>query len=210
MSHEFDYDEYETLASDKIKEVLAGISQFENTAELEDALLEIQRAEDAIAHVRAIKQRRAAFYDAEIKENQQKIDTLRDAVLDCMDRRGKKSLKFPGLGNANIRNIKGKWNVADEEALVEHLESLNMADEAGVEQTVKINKTKLNKVLNELDQNNNLGDFVEREEDKQSLTVKFEPKEGEAPEPVAKATKKVKTVKKEAETTSNEFDKLEI
>jgi len=210
MSHEFDYDEYETLANDKIKEVLAGISQFENTAELEDALLEIQRAEDAISHVRAIKQRRAAFYDAEIKENQQKIDTLRDAVLDCMDRRGKKSLKFPGLGNANIRNIKGKWNVADEEALVEHLKSLNMADEAGVEQTVKINKTKLNKVLNELDQNNNLGDFVEREEDKQSLTVKFESKEEEAPAKTAKTTKKVKTVKKEVEEPSNEFDKLEI
>ena len=67
----------------------------------------------------------------------------------------------------------------------------------------------MNKVLNELDQNNNLGDFVEREEDKQSLTVKFESKE-EAPAKEDKATKKVKTVKKQAEAPSNEFDKLEI
>ena len=51
MSHEFDYDEYETLASDKIKEVLAGISQFENTAELEDALLEAKRAAGGAAKV---------------------------------------------------------------------------------------------------------------------------------------------------------------
>ena len=199
------FDEFEAVASERIREVLNG-GDFQDVSELEDALIEIRTTQEEIDHVKALKKRRAAVYDEQIKAAEAKETILREAIERCMKTSKKKTLKYPGVGSVSRRNVKGKWVIEDEDALVKHCEDLGIGDDA-YEETIKINKTKMNKVLDELDKNSNLPDGVKREDDRESLTVSVEKPKVEEESPAPTAEPKAVFGSGVAE---EELDKLEI
>lgn len=182
------FDEFETVGSERIQEVLNG-GDFESLSEIEDALIEIRKHQDEIELAKSLKRRRAAFYDQQIKSAEAKEEMLRAAAERCLKKFNEKTVKYPGVGSVSRRNVKGKWNIEDESSLAEHCSKLGIGDDA-YEQVWKINKTKMNKVLEELDKNSNLPEGVKREEDRTSLSVSVErEKVEEAPTQSASVTK---------------------
>lgn len=166
------YEEFEAVSSEKIKEVLQG-GDFSDISELEDALIEIRNAQEEVEHVKALKKRREEHYNAQIKKMEERERILREAVGRCMSSVDKKTLKYPGVGSISRKTVKGKWNIKDEQALVAHCERLGIGSDA-YEEVVKINKTKMNKVLDDLEKNSNVPECAEREDDKESLSVTIE------------------------------------
>ena len=200
------FDEFEAIGSEKIREVLRG-GEFSDPSELEDALIEIRNAQQEIEHVKALKKRRAAHYDAQIKEMEQREVTLREAIEKCMTSAGKKTLKYPGVGNLSRRTVKGKWEIEDENALIEHCEELGIGDDA-YEQVYKINKTKMNKVLDELEKNNNVPKGVTKGDDRESLTVTIEKdKDGQ---PAAKKESNVEPKAVFSGSKDEDYDGIDI
>lgn len=167
-----EFEEFEPVGSERIQEVLRG-GDFENLSEIEDALIEIRKHQDTIEFVKSLKRRRASFYDQQIKSAESKEEILRAAAERCLKAFGKKTLKYPGVGSVGTRNVKGKWTIEDDSVLAEHCSNLGIGDDA-CEQVWKINKTKMNKILDELDKNNNLPEGVERGADRTSLSVSIE------------------------------------
>ena len=165
--------DFEVIHRSRLDEILAGDAEFEDASELEDALIALEKAKSEIEHFKNLKKRRAAFYDSAIKESDEKYESIREAIQKYMKKSNKKTLKFPGVGTASVRTLKGKWEIEDEDKMLEHLESLDMTDGL-VKMERKIDKKQLNKVLEELDTNNNLGKAVKRGEGSCSLTVKFD------------------------------------
>jgi len=189
--------DFEVIHRSRLDEILAGNAEFEDASELEDALIALDKAKNEIEHFKNLKKRRAAFYDSAIKESDEKHESIRTAVQEYMKKSNNKTLKFPGVGTASVRTLKGKWEIEDEDKLLEHIESLDMS-EGIVKMERKLDKKQLNKVLEELDTNNNLGDAVKRGEGSSSLTVKFDEAlssriEAEVPAPTAPVKKSVST-----------------
>lgn len=197
------YDEFEAVSSERVREVLQG-GDFQDTSELEDALIEIRNTQDEIEHIKALKKRRTTVYDQQVKSLEERESTLREAVGRCLISNKKKSLKYPGVGSVSRKTIKGKWDIEDETKLVEHCEDLGIGDDA-YERIIKVNKTKMNKVLNDLEKNNNIPDCVKKADDKESLAVTVErTKEEETPSSPKPAQKPVFSGK------SDDFDGLDI
>lgn len=161
------------INKDMINEVLYNGREFETAEEIEDALLFMQEIDSTISHVKALKERRTAAYNDEISSQNEKKEKLRESILNYMKSHNKKSSKYPGIGSVSLRNQKGKWIIEDEDALVKHCQDLGVGEDAITTQ-IKINKTKINKVLNELQENNNLPEGVEKTEDSVSLSVTIE------------------------------------
>lgn len=197
------YNEFEAISSEKIREVLQG-GDFETVAELEDALIEIRNVQQEAEHVRALKKRRTAHYDSEIKKMEERETILREAVERFMQNANKKSLKYPGVGSFSRRSVKGKWNIENEDALIAHCEKLGIGSDA-YEQVYKINKSKINKILDELNENNNLPEGISKEDDRESLTVTIE-KDAESPQAEQVVAPKEKTQASQRE----EYDGIEI
>lgn len=200
------YEEFEVAGGEKLNEVMQG-GDFDDFSQLEDALIEIRKIQAEAEHVKELKRRRTAIYNDHIKQLEEKESILRGAIDRCMSSSGKKSLKYPGVGSISKRKRKGTWTILDEDALVEHCRSLGVGEEA-ISQIVKIDKTKMNKVLDSLLQNNNIPNSVaEKSEDSESLSISVEKAEVEQTE-VAPQPKKM--IKQGSDSAGEDFDSLTI
>jgi Fe2+ transport system protein B len=155
-----------------IEEVLAGRSFLDHSDQIEDALVVISAAEKKIDFLKKLKQRRINPINDAIKTQEQRIEILKKSISECMSKNKDKTLDFPDFSKVTLKKIKGTWTIIDEENLAVHLKSLGKFDEVG-EEIVQFNKSKLNKVLDELEKNNNISDYVKREESRDSISISF-------------------------------------
>lgn len=197
---------FEAVSSDKIKEVLEG-GDFSDVSELEDALIEIRNSQEEVEHVKALKKRREEHYNAQIKKMEEKETILREAIERCMSSFDKKTLKYPGVGSVSRKTVKGKWNIKDEQALVDYCENLGIGSDA-YEEVLKVNKTKMNKVLDELEKNSNVPECAEREDDKDSLAVTIERDKVKKSSPDMQSASESKAVF--SGTSNEDFDGIDI
>lgn len=153
-------------------DLIAGRVELDDPVEIDQVLLVIKAAQKKVDFLRKLKQRRAFQIDAQVKEQEARIDKLKEAVQKCMVKTSSKSLDFPEMAKVSLRKTKGTWVIKDEEALVAHLKKLGKFDEVA-QTTVKFNKTELNKLLNELEKNANTSAAVEREAEKDTLSISF-------------------------------------
>lgn len=164
----------ETTVVDVVRmdDVIAGRDEIQSFEQIEDAVLVIKAAQRKIEQMKKLKQHRIASIEREINNQDTKVDALKKAIMKYMSDNKEKTLDFPDLAKVSLRKTKGTWTIDNEESLIDHLKSLNKFEEVG-ETFVKLNKSKLNKLLNELEANNNTSKSVHRESDKDSVAISY-------------------------------------
>jgi len=175
-------DEDVGISFPKINGILQGTEELTDKYEVEGVLLALQQMNRKVEFLKELKRRRVSSIDAQIQAEEASMATLEDAIKACMKRNKEKTLDFPGVGKVGVRETKGTWTIIDEEGLRRHLESLGKFNEVS-EESWKFKKKDLNKLLDELQQNNNTSTFVEKEPAKTSLSVSFPKEESVAPIP---------------------------
>lgn len=187
----------------KLNGLLNGTEVLTDKYEIEQVLIAMQQMERKVEFLKELKRRRVALIDEQISAEQSNIGKLEESVKSCMALNKSKSLDFPGVGKAALRNTKGTWTINDEEGLKAHLESLGKFDEVA-EESWRFKKKDLNKLLDELQANNNASSFVTKEPDRVSLSVSY-PKEEVAP-----VSNPVTAAPSAPSPASADYDKLEI
>jgi hypothetical protein len=170
----------------KLNAILDGTESLTDKYEIEPVLSAMHQMERKVEFLKELKRRRVSVIDEQIATEQANIDKLYTAIKACMKLNKDKSYDFPGVGKVSLRKTKGTWTIVDEEALRKHLEGLKKFEEVS-EETWRFKKKELNKVLDELEKNNNVSAAAKREDEKESLSVTY-PKESVdvvAPTPTA-------------------------
>ena len=187
MSYE---DEAPGMSYLKVEGIINGTEQLQDKYEIENVLLVLQNMTKKIEFLKELKKRRVAAIDEQIQKEESDAEKLEEAIKTCMQRNKDKTLDFPGVGKVQVRSSKGTWTIVDDEGLRDHLQALGKFDEVS-ETSWKFKKKDLNKLLDQLQENNNTSPFVQREQDKTSLSVSF-PKEETAVAPSAPAVPAVR------------------
>lgn len=187
MSYE---DEAPGMSYLKVEGIINGTEQLQDKYEIENVLLVLQNMTKKIEFLKELKKRRVAAIDEQIQKEESDAEKLEEAIKTCMQRNKDKTLDFPGVGKVQVRSSKGTWTIVDDEGLRDHLQALGKFDEVS-ETSWKFKKKDLNKLLDQLQENNNTSPFVQREQDKTSLSVSF-PKEETAVTPSAPAVPAVR------------------
>jgi len=187
MSYE---DEAPGMSYLKVEGIINGTEQLQDKYEIENVLLVLQNMAKKIEFLKELKKRRVAAIDEQIQKEESDAEKLEEAVKTCMQRNKDKTLDFPGVGKVQVRSSKGTWTIVDDEGLRDHLQALGKFDEVS-ETSWKFKKKDLNKLLDQLQENNNTSPFVQREQDRTSLSVSF-PKEEAVVTPSAPAVPAVR------------------
>ena len=156
----------------KINDIVNGTAQITDIVQVEDILLVIRQAEQEIEFFEALKKHRASVIDQRISERSDKIEKLREATKGFLLETGRKSVEFPDVAKISISKKKGTWVIEDEDKMLASLKGLNQYDKV-VEETIKIKKKELNKVLDELEKNRNVPPGVSREDESNSIAISF-------------------------------------
>lgn len=157
------------------KKILKGESKIQDRVEIEDVLLEIKRIQRETEFLKELKKHRVSPIDRRIKEGDQNVETLREAVLACMKEKGETSLDFPDVAKISTRKQAGSFEVEDQTKIENHLKTLGILEDVAAP-VWKFDKKKLNKVLAELKDNNNLPDGVVATDSYTSISISFDDK----------------------------------
>lgn len=174
----------------KIDAIINGQDYIQDKYEIENVLLVLQNMNKKLEFLKELKKRRVAAIDEQINKEELSIEKLEEAIKSCMHQNKDKTLDFPGVGKVQIRNTKGSWSIIDEEGLRSHLESLGKFEEVS-EKSWKFRKKDLNKVLDDLKENNNVPPFVQKEPDKISLSLSFPKDNTQTVAPISNESKVV-------------------
>lgn len=193
-----------------VKGVLTGESKIQNKVEIEDVLLEIRRIEREAEFLKDLKKHRVAPIDRRIKESEQAVEVLRTAILACMQEKNESKLDFPDVAKISTRKQSGGFEIADQAQVESHLKGLGIIDSVA-EPIWKFDKRKLNKVLTELQENNNLPQGVTTTDPYTAISISFQETaddKSKERERAQEAARWNKPVAKQNETKQNEFDAL--
>lgn len=159
-----------------IDAIIKGQAEISDKFQIEDVLLALKNYTKKVEFLKELKRRRVEAIDSELQAIEQNMAILQDAIMKCMNCNSEKSLDFPGVAKVSVRKTKGTWQINDEHALRVFLESNNIDDNL-IENTWKFRKKELNKVLDDLQINNNVPSSVSREETKQSISISYNKEE---------------------------------
>jgi hypothetical protein len=149
------------------------VTPLESECDIEELILSISGIDKTLEWYKELKKKRIEKITAEMDKLSKRKDRLKDVIAATLTENGTKSLNFPGIGKVSVRNVKGKWNIEDEESLAAYLQKELEGEELNkivVTKTVIV-KAPLKKVLDLWEKNGSLPSTVEREDDKQSLSV---------------------------------------
>lgn len=149
------------------------INPLQSMEEIEDLIVAIDSLDKRESFYKSLKKKRTQAIDTEIEKIEKRRERLKEVIKTTLKENKQKSLNFPGIGRVSFREVKGSWNVIDEEAVVEQLSSiLDPNDFKEVVKTEsKIVKKNLNKVLESLESKNVSLNGVEKEPARSSVTV---------------------------------------
>jgi histidinol phosphatase-like PHP family hydrolase len=156
----------------KLTNVLNGTEGLADKYEIENALISMKEMGDKIAFLTELKKRRSQLIDMQISQEEANMEKLEEAIKKCMSDNKIKSLDFPGVAKVSIRNKKGVWTIIDKDKLKIHLQGLGKFDAVSKKEWDFVKKD-LNKVLDELKENNNTSDYVKQEPDGTSVSISY-------------------------------------
>jgi len=194
------YDEVESVYF-KIENILKGTAELTDKFDIETVVLAMKDMNQKIEFFKELKKRRAQVIDEQVTLLENNMQILQNAIVNCLNLNKEKTLDFPGVGKVQVRNTKGTWQINDSDALKAYIEASQRNGSDYIDYSWKFNKKEVNKLLNKLEENNNIPDYVSKEADRQSLSVSFakdEPADVVAASPAS--TSKV----------THDFDKLVI
>jgi len=143
----------------------------DSVVEIDDVLQEISSLEKEKAHIDAVKKYRARVADEKLGNISSRLEEYREVILKTMLKHSpdKKTLSFPSVGKVSIRKPKQKWVVEDELLLLNWLEKNEVRDSV-VEITERVNKKKLDGVLDKLSKKEELVG-VKLDQGKESISI---------------------------------------
>lgn len=194
------YDEVESVYF-KIENILKGTEELTDKFDIETVVLAMKEMNHKIDFFRELKKRRSQAIDEQVALLENNMGILQNAIVKCLNLNKEKTLDFPGVGKVQVRNTKGTWQINDSDALKAYIEASQRNGSDYIDYSWKFNKKEVNKLLNKLEENNNIPEYVSKEADRQSLSVSFAKDE---PADVA-AVNPASTAK-----VSQDFDKLVI
>lgn len=143
------------LSGDQIKDLLSGDLAddyvLNSVYEIENVLLMLKSIKKKVDWFKDLKKHRADVIDVKISELEEKSERLRSVVLHTMKKLqpDHNSLNFPSIGAVTRKKPTTKWQVDDEEALVEFLDKSGYKDEV-TRVKVSLDSRKLKKVLDDM------------------------------------------------------------
>ena len=194
------YDEIES-AFFKIDNILKGTAELTDKFDIETVILALKDMNQKIDFLKELKKRRTQAIDEQISLLEGNVEILQNAIVNCLNSNKEKTLDFPGVGKVQVRNTKGTWQINDAAALKEYIEKSQRSSVDFIDYTWKFNKKEVNKLLNKLEENNNVPAYVTKEPDRQSLSLSFSKEEPVSVPP----TNSVPVT-----TQTQDFDKLVI
>lgn len=193
------------------KKILSGEGKIQDRVEIEDVLLEIKRIQRETEFLKELKKHRVSPIDRRIKEGEQSIETLRAAILTCMEEKGETKLEFPEVAKISTRKQAGGFEIEDQSKVEEHLKTLGILEEVAAP-VWKFDKKKLNKVLGDLKENNNLPEGVTVTNPHTIITISFDEK-AEDKSKIREREKDAarwKKVEEKVKSAPADYDALEI
>lgn len=150
-----------------------------NAVEIEDLVVALARTNKKLDWYKALKQKRIKDIEEETQAYEAKATWLRDLILSSMQEHSpsEKTLNFPGIAKVSRRNVKGSWDISDEEAMLACLADQGMKDEV-VRIKEVVDKKKAKDVLEQLHKMRITVPGVTRSEDSEGISVSFS--EGDA------------------------------
>lgn len=155
-----------------IDAILKGEASIDSKYAIEDVLLVMQSYNKKIEFYKELKRKRVAAIDEQIVALEDKLEVLQDAVTNCMLANKEKNLDFPGIGKVTVRKSKASWQISDDDKLYKFLEEMDLLDGL-VENSWKFKKKELNKILDQLSENNNIPNSVHKDEDKSAISITY-------------------------------------
>jgi len=147
----------------------------ESEFEIEDLISAIKDMKDKVKFLENLRKSRTSAIDAEIIRNEEKIDLLEKVISSTLEKVGKKSLNFPGIGKVGMSERKGKWVVNDEAQLITELEAKDKVAYDRVVFTKKgIAKKELDEILDAWEKVGNVPSCVSKDPPTKSLKVSFD------------------------------------
>lgn len=159
---------YEMLNKNEVKPL-------EDILDIEQASLAVKKMNDKIDFYKKLKKRRVEILDNEIKNLADKVDFIRQVILETLKENDEKTLTFPGVCKVGDRKGKDKYIIRDEDKIKEFLKKEGRFEDC-VKTTVneKIISKEVNKLFKDLDKSGKLPDTVEKEEATSNLQLTFE------------------------------------
>jgi hypothetical protein len=151
MSEVENFDEIEDGISAQMFAFINGQSDVVPTADdliqMEQFAIGIVKLRERQEFLRKLKEHRVNPIDEAISSASEREERLQNACVAILQKMGKKSTDFPGVAKLVSRNVKGKWQVDNEEKVLEFLAKENKLDECT---SRKIRKKELDEVLDTL------------------------------------------------------------
>ena len=124
------------------------VETLDSVFEIGDILEYIKELNNKNDYYINLKKYRASVLDEKIKANEEKVEKLREVILNTMKKYSpdEKTIDFSPVGKVNRRVGPSKWEVEDEEKLIKFLEKEGKKDSV-VEIKEKIVKKNLNQAL---------------------------------------------------------------
>ena len=157
------------ILENQVVEPLADVSY------IEDVLFFINDCQGRVNALKDFKKKRSSSIDSEISKFEGKIDFLKSILTETLCSLNKKSYFVPGVASLSRRQSPHKWDIIDEESLIEHLKKENKDKDVTVTSTLtKIDKKALSTLLNTWEEYDMLPECIKKIEGKDSITVRFE------------------------------------
>ena len=149
------------------------VTPLDSECDIEDLILSIKGLDERMAWYKTLKDDRVAKITQEIEKLSNRKNRLKEVITATLKEKDKKTLNFPGVGKVSVKNLKGTWDIKDEDSLKVHLgkELDKDAFEKIVVTKESVSKAELKKVLEMWEKSGSLPVSVERTEDRQSLSV---------------------------------------
>ena len=162
----------------KIFEIMdnENVTPLENESEIEDLIVAINGLNKRLGFLKKLKENRIEKINSDISKHSLRKERLQDVIIATLEKINEKSLSFPGIGKVFVKHPKGKWEIDNEEELIEFLKKeLSKEDfDDVVPSKPSITKKELNKILDVWEKSGKLPTSVKREKADSSLTVTIE------------------------------------
>lgn len=145
--------------------------------EIEDIITLVKDTENKIDFLEKLKKKRTESINTEMEKLSAKKEKFKDIILKTLDKFGHKSLNFPGIGKVGIKNFSGKWEIKDEEKLIECLQKELVPSEllSVIVHKPSVVKKELNRILDEWESSGkDIKDFAEKTKDEKSVSISYD------------------------------------
>jgi hypothetical protein len=152
---------------------------------IEDVAMKIQEMNKKLDWLKEYKKKKTDAIATEIKATENKVDFFRQVISKTLTVNNEKSVSFPDSCRVSKVKRKGKWVVVDEDALADLMKKEEKFNEVFEEVTTTVlDKKILNTLLDTWKKNGHIDEIdvskcVEKEEDKVTISIKYEEKKPE-------------------------------